>query len=62
MCLLYAIFEQKTLRRDCIYNIENTDTEIGVSGVYVQLLLYFETHRCSSPTDSFYVLRINLLK
>ena len=26
------------LRRDCIYNFENTDLEIGVSGVYLHLL------------------------
>ena len=29
-----AIDKQKALRRDCIYNIEKTDLEIGVSCVY----------------------------
>ena len=55
MCLLYAIFEQKTLRRDCIYNIENTDIEIGVSGVYVQLLLYTEGKKFSNLLWGFTV-------
>ena len=54
--------KQKALMRDCIYNIENTDLEIEVSGIYLHLLKYFDTHRCSSPTVSFYALRINLLK
>ena len=56
------IDKQKFLRCDSIYNIENADLEIGVSGVYLHLLLYFDTHRCYSPTCSFYALRINLLK
>ena len=30
--------KKKSLRRACIYNIENTDLEIGVSVVYLQLL------------------------
>ena len=51
----------KALRRDCICKIENTDQEIGVSGLYLHLLLYFDTHRCSSLTGSFYTLCINLL-
>ena len=38
------------------------DPEIGVSGVYLQLLFYFDIQRCSSQTDSFYVLHINILK
>ena len=29
--------KQKALRRDCIYNIENTDLEIGVLGIYLHL-------------------------
>ena len=29
---------QKALKRDCIYNIEITALEIGVSGVYLHLL------------------------
>ena len=35
---IYIIDKQKALRRDCIYNIENMDLEIGVSGVYLHLL------------------------
>ena len=30
--------KQNPLRRDCIYNVEKTDLEIGVSGVYLHLL------------------------
>ena len=30
--------KQKALRRDCIYNVENTNLERGVSGVYLHLL------------------------
>ena len=41
-----SIDKQKALRRDCIYNIENTDLEIGVSGIYIHLLSYLNTHRC----------------
>ena len=48
-----VIDKQKALRRDFIYNLENTDLEIGVLGVYLHLLSYFDTHRCSSPTGSF---------
>ena len=40
-----TIDKQNTLRHDCIYNIENSDLEIGVSGVYLHLLYYFDTHR-----------------
>ena len=32
------IDKQKALGRDCIYNIENMDLEIGVSGVHLNLL------------------------
>ena len=32
-----CIDKQKALRRDCIYNIENTDAEKGVSGIYLHL-------------------------
>ena len=38
ICQTYCINEQKALRRDCIYNNENTDLELGVSGVYLHLL------------------------
>ena len=51
----YSLF----FRQDCIYNIENTNLEIGVSCIYLHLLLNIDTHRCSSPTGSFYVLNIN---
>ena len=53
-----SIDKQITLKRDYIYKIENTDLEIGVSGVY---LLYIEAHRCSRQTGSVYALHINLL-
>ena len=41
--------------------IENTDLEIGVSGVLLRILFYFEARRCSRQTGSVYALRINLL-
>ena len=37
-----AIDKQKALRRDCIYNIENTDEEIGVLGVNIHLRLILD--------------------
>ena len=55
------IDKQITLKRVCIYKIENTDLEIGVSGVLLRLLFYFESRRCSRQTVSVYALRINLL-
>ena len=42
------IDKQITLKRDYIYKIENTDLEIGVSGVLLRILFYFEARRCSS--------------
>ena len=42
MGILSTIDKQKSLRRDCIYNNEITDLEIGVSGIYLHLL-YFDT-------------------
>ena len=56
-----SIDKQITLKRDYIYKIENTDLEIGVSGVLLRILFYFEAHRCSRQTGSVYALRINLL-
>ena len=56
-----SIDKQITLNRDYIYIIENTDLEIGVSGVLLRILLYFEARRCSRQPGSVYVLRINLL-
>ena len=50
------------LKRDYIYNIENTDLEIGVSGILLRILLYFDARKCSRQTGSFYSLRITLLK
>ena len=44
-----------------MYKIENTDLEIGVSGVLSRILFYFEARRCSRQTGSVYTLRINLL-
>ena len=52
---------QVTLKRDNIYKIENTDLEIGVSGVLLRILFYFEARRCSRQTGSVYALRIYLL-
>ena len=49
------------MKRDYIYKIENTDLEIGVSGVLLRILFYFEARRCSRQTGSVYALRINLL-
>ena len=41
---------------------ENTDDrEIGVSGVLLRILFYFEARRCSRQTGSVYALRINLV-
>ena len=56
-----SIDKQITLKRDYIYKIENTDLEIGVSGVLLRILFYFEARRCSRQTGSVYALRINLL-
>ena len=56
-----SIDSQITLKRDYIYKIENTDLEIGVSGVLLRILFYFEARRCSRQTGSVYALRINLL-
>ena len=41
--------------------LKNLDLEIGVSGVSLRILFYFEAHRCSRQTGSVYTLRINLL-
>ena len=56
-----SIDKQITLKRDYIYKIENTGLEIGVSGVLLRTLLYFEARRCSRQPGSVYALRINLL-
>ena len=56
-----SIDKQITLKRVYIYKIENTDLEIGVSGVLLRILFYFEARRCSRQTGSLYALRINLL-
>ena len=37
------------------------DLEIGVSGVSLRILFYFEARRCSRQTGSVYALRINHL-
>ena len=49
------------MKRDYIYKIKSTDLEIGVSGVLLRILFYFEARRCSRQTGSEYALRINLL-
>ena len=56
-----SIDKQITMKCDYIYEIENTDLEIGVSGVLLRILFYFEARRCSKQTGSVYALRINLL-
>ena len=56
-----SINKQKTLKLDYIYKIENMDLEIGVSGVLLRILFYFEARRWSRQTGSLYALRINLL-
>ena len=56
-----SIDKQIILKCDYIYKIENTDLEIGVSGVLLRILFYFEARRCSRQTGSVYALRINLL-
>ena len=56
-----SIDKQITLKRDYIYKIENTALEIGVSGVLLRILFYFEANRCSRQLGSVYALRINLL-
>ena len=53
--------KQITLKRVYIYKIENTDLEIGVSGVLLRILFYFEALRCSRQTGSVHALRIKLL-
>ena len=49
------------MKRDYICKIENTELEIGVSGVLLRKLFYFEARRCSRQTGSLCSLRINLL-
>ena len=57
-----GIDKQIILKRNYIYKIEKTDLEIiGVSGVLLRILFYFEARRCSGQTGSVYALRINLV-
>ena len=49
------------MKSDYFYKIENTDLEIGVSGVLLRILFYFEARICFRQTGSVYALRINLL-
>ena len=56
-----SIDKKITLKHDFIYKIENTDLEIGVSGVLLRILFYLEARSCSRQTGSVYTLRINLL-
>ena len=56
-----SIDKQTTLKRVYIYKTENTDLEIGVPGVLLRILFYFEARRCSRQTGAVYALRINLL-
>ena len=45
-----SIDKQITLKRVYIYKIENTDLKIGVSGVLLRILFYFEERKCSRQT------------
>ena len=56
-----SIDTQFTLKRVFIYKIEYKDLEIGISGVLLRILFYFEARRCSRQTGSVYALRIKLL-
>ena len=56
-----SIDKHITFKRDYITKFENTDLEIGVSGVLLGILFYFEARRYSRQTGSSYALRINLL-
>ena len=56
-----SIDKQITLKRDYVCKIENTDLEIGASGVLLRIIFYFEARSCSRQTSSVYALRINLL-
>ena len=56
-----SIDKEITFKRDYITKFENTDLEIGVSGVLLRILFYFEARRYSRQTGSAYALRINLL-
>ena len=51
-----SIDKQIILRRVYIYKIE-----IGVSGVLLRILFFFEARKCSRQTGSVYALRVNLL-
>ena len=51
-----SIDKQISLKRVYIYKIENMDLEIGVSGVLLRILFYFEARRCSRQTGSVYAL------
>ena len=53
-----CIDKQITLKRVYIYKIENTNREIGVSGVLLCILFYFEERR---QTGSVYALHISFL-
>ena len=56
-----SIDKQITLKCVYIYKIENTDLDIGVSGILLRIKFYFEARRCSRQTGSVYLLRINIL-
>ena len=49
------------MKRVYIYKIGNKDLKIGVSGVLLRILFYFEARICSRQNGSVYALRINLL-
>ena len=49
-----SIDKQISLKRVYNYKIENTDVEIGVSGVWLCILFYFEARRCSRQTGLVY--------
>ena len=55
-----SIDKQITLKRDYIYKFENTDLEIGVSGVLLRILLYFEARKCSRQTGLVYAFHVHI--
>ena len=53
--------KQIFLKRVYIYKLENTDLEIGIAGVLLRTLFYFEARRCSRQTGLVHALRIKFL-
>ena len=47
-----AIDKQKALKRDYIYNIENTDIEMGFLGVLLCILIFWHTYMFQTESVS----------